>query len=690
MTIQDVLKYWLQYAEYDPDQKSFNLLSTNYHMHKICDQIKALMPFDPTCIFGVLYAKQEFKAMMMECKVKAWDCISSPGYLDEEQQMWSIFCSDMVAKAEQALLDEFDALVQNVVPAKQLGSRDQGKEREALSHAIAAIANDLPKCNVDLFRRGGNFQKITNYSTSVHVFPSLANCLLTIEQAQDGIYLCYILYAIPGESTHGGAPCASADSYFTFIIKSNGNILSVNERVDEHFPGQHGNQRNARWTEGKKDFLFPYGFIFSYADYDYKGYATTEIIDEEKLAFFQMEPKAYLPLIFAMLMLNVRFAGTDPNEIPRSLVDSLLPLNLSSPAPEMQALVVPKDSSLAITHQEYHVPFTVQQLMSNTYSDKFIDPPEKNPYTRGYMETGTFRRSNSPEPTLNDFYNNCQDAPLFIKLYADGFDIDVQQLLESNRHLKLLAASDSSEKRVPNPEYIGSPRRMELLAYKNGRDQLAEYIRKQHRKEYAAFGGRDAVISWYRKMLTANKERIYSMCAKASIELNAGKSCKKDHGLQFASTEKYAAGTYEWRGTLNGRVMGGKDWDLECPVTGTKATERFRIEVNDWHGLATLFGMEPEELPKVLQGYRCGGHRVYGNSILDVTDAVSGVGTIFERWEAEKTIVNERSEVRQRTYLTTTVYQITEEYSETKSPVLCFDLVVGFSKRGLKKLCKEI
>lgn len=52
----------------------------------------------------------------------------------------------------------------------------------------------------------------------------------------------------------------------------------------------------------------------------------------------------------------------------------------------------------------------------------------------------------------------------------------------------------SEEKHNLNAEFVGSKGRMELEAYRNIREQLAEYIRDKMFEEYTAFAGTKAGI----------------------------------------------------------------------------------------------------------------------------------------------------------------------------------------------------
>lgn len=696
----EILKKWLQYTEYDPDQKSFNLLSNQYTLHKCCKTIEALQPYDPTGAFSVLYAKQQFIQMLKEISVKAFDCVQNPDYLAEEREMWAVFHSADVLAVEKQILDAFDAMVQKIVPAKMLGSRDKEKEREAINWAIEAIAEELPKCNEDLFLKGSILQPVRNFSTYIHVFNRLADCLLALEAAQDGIYLCYIR-------------CDdTAEGYFGFYIKNNGNLLSVNERVNERYPGAHGNSRNGRWTENKKYSLFPYNFMFSFSDFDYKGYSGNHVIQaEEKTAFFNLEPKAYMPLILAMLMLNAKYAGTSAENMRMKFVDSLLPATLQLAEPGSVDLMVLQGSALAQRHQQLVLPLTKESFLEPDYADRFAWKKDGDEFP--YDEYGSFRKSTwKKKPGQKDvdvFYDPYHDVPLFVALYGQDFQVDVSSLLASDIYRPQLPDAQMGEngtkKQRPVVEFVATERKLELVAYKAGRELLAEHIRDNMLKEYLSVGGTPGIEKWYAEQLHLQEKRIRSLCVAAYKDFVNGVNRECDDHLDVDCYEgkddpetKKAHGRYHWGRYFNEKMYtpaGCWNGDLKCPITGAKASFYFTFDVKDYFGIARLLGLEgtPEALPKILLGYRYRGHHGYGNSILDVTDKVAEVGTPFEeheaRWNRRLQQKKALETWRINTETGTCEHVPAPETALDYKAEFDFGFIVGFSKRGMKKLLAE-
>ncbi len=493
---------------------------------------------------------------------------------------------------------------------------------------------------------------------------------------KDGIYLCYI--------SSGG----TADGYFGIFLKSNGNILSVNERVNEAYPGAHKNSRNGRWTENKKFMLFPYAYMVSFSDYDYKGYAAKQVIDTEKLAFFNLGANAYMPLILSMVLVNSRYSDKDVSDMPLMLVDSLLAINVNAALPGVQALAIPKNSELAAANAGFRVTMTAQEVLDSAYSEHFNSSKGKP-----YFETGDF-------PSMKEN----SDAKLFIELYGDGFELDPDALLEANTHLKCLPSAALAEDQTPNAEFVGSEERMTLIAYANARKLLAEHIRDNMLKEYLSYGGRAAVNRWYGDLLTASRNRLYELCAAKYREVQAGNENNfpdsidaSENPLRFLAFEETKSGypgfSYQ-KAPFNSRKLDKyflPSRKFLCPITGAAASVFFRFRFQTWRELSFVFG--EESIPKIVKGWNAGGHSISGNPILDVTDAVTGVGTPFEGREFS---INRRLWTKDnwmRYYWENHVFeeekQVIPKNVLPVSPLYTFDLAIGFSKRGLDQLLKK-
>ena len=597
MTPYDILNRWAAYSEYTPNEtKALNMLSSQYPAYRSCEQLQKIREFDPNGLFSVMYAKNKFIKICEEFSIKLILIMQDPDCLKEERELWEIFHSEDVRQMEESLLNNIDQLVQQVTQQKQLGARDLEQEKEALLGSIESVVDDMSKCRTDLYMNSGNpIGPIKKFSTSIHVFERLAECLLALERAEDGIYLCYI------------NNYQTSDGYFGFFIKSNGNIFSINERQNEAYPGQHKYARNGRWQENKGWHLFPYNFIFEYGSRDYKGYAETRMIDEDQLQFFRLTASAYMPLIIAMVMLVSRYTGMKADDlgVKVMLTDALLTCNIKDRASdEKYALVIPEHSAIAKTHEGMEITMTTADAMSSAYGEQFNRVKGDK---RDFEETAHF--------------NETDDARLFISLYGDGFTLDYDTLLKTNL---LQLATDNTQGDAPIAEFIGSRERFELLAYTRGREQLAAYIREQMFKEFTTFGGREAVAKWFDTSLKARENAIFDMLhdylngAQNGVPIRAG-------GIP----------THCYRTPFNQTLVTDVKKKTLCPITGNECSIYFTIEPKDWKQLATVMGGE-DNLPKIVKGWDANSHSTVGNSLLNMTDAVTGVGTPFEWREAKQ------------------------------------------------------
>lgn len=672
MNAQEILNEWGKYSKYDSEQRKFILGSLSWEYHKIGKAISEILPYDPDGTISVLYAKTRFEALSKEAKfspVSLYDALTDPSVLDisQEKKMWSIFQSEDCKAIEESVLNSLNAIVISAVADKQIGERDLNAEREVLTQSVENVVSALSKCRTELYLRGGELQPIKQFNTSIHVFQTLSECLLTIERSEDGIYICYI-------NNHG-----SADGYFGFFIKNNGNIFSINERVDEAYPGQHKNSRNGRWAENKKYEFFPYQFIFSFADHDYKGYASKHIINEDDLALFHLQPEGYMPLLLAMVMINYKYSHTDPHELTQVFVDTLLPNNVVKlESTKDESLVVLEGSKLVTRHAEYAINLDSDDILD--HDGKMID--HFTDKSLPWFERGDFYRNG------NDFYGQ-NDADLFVELYGKGFELDPSNILQSSSVLALTNGDTSREGELPNFEFVGTKGRMDLIAFQQGRIQLANYIREQMWQKYQDFGGAGAVHEWFENAMRENREYLYRLCVdfedkivnheietvgslgwwqKREVDYHYMTMC---HGTNGKPNSKFT-GWFGYHIPFN--VNSGTRYNEKflCPITGAATSTFFFFRPYDYRDLELLF--PNTELPEIIKGWNHNGHRGMGNSILNVTDKVSEIGTLMESDEIDK-----------RNPHTIELPLNKREYMRMN-----FAFTIGFSKRGFEKLKKEL
>mgnify|MGYP000409170284 CR=1 FL=1 len=106
LTMVDILAHWFEFSGYDKDQKSFNLLSSEYEYNRAGKRIEVLLrDYDPTGTLAVIYAKSIFKKNMQSTRMHLWDILENPESLCEFQWAYRDFHSPAVLDAEKQYAD---------------------------------------------------------------------------------------------------------------------------------------------------------------------------------------------------------------------------------------------------------------------------------------------------------------------------------------------------------------------------------------------------------------------------------------------------------------------------------------------------------------------------------------------------------------------------------------------------------
>ena len=629
----EVLNKWANYSKYDRDQTCFNLLSYDIQFHKVNKQIeKILKDYDDSGVLAILMAKNIFTKMIKDSKVNLYDLLSNPQYIQEEIDMYNLFNSNIIKEAEDYYFDLIENLSFKVIGKQLIGEENRETKKEFLFSCTDSVINSLEKCRLDVFQKGGIVGNISKISTHIQIFTSLANCLLALENAEDGMYLCYInIFDSP-------------DSYFGFYIKNNGNIFSISERIDEAYKGSHQHSRNGRWTESKADDIFPYDYIFSYGEHDYKGYATNYTIDESKLSFFDLTEEVYIPILLAMIMIARKYNGKDLSNETLKYVDSLLPINLNAITTNNTELALIENYALVENHKNLNLDFEISKILDGTYHEEFTNKNLK----------------------YNEKISSMNNGQIFIDLWSEGFTFDINSLYEIPSQNLL---EDKNE--TYSVEFVGSENRQRAQGYYMLRKQLANYIRQQMKKEFDKNGGIVFYKEYFKNSIKNNMEKIERKIVDEYVAIQCGKkilkagwnTCDKNILTDIYYIEDtYASGFY-YTYIVNDK----EPWKsiLYDKRTGNKCNMIFVFQPKNYLALEELFG----EVPKLIKGWDLKGHSCSGNSILDLTDAVESLGTPFEdkesKWYYDSLPTDER-------------------------PFMNFSFMIGYSKRGFKQMLKEL
>lgn len=629
----DILEKWAEYIEYDENQTTFNLLNYSYEAHNRTKNLTHIIEdYDETGLLAVLSVKRLFEIMMKSSKITLFDAITQPEEIQKHLNMQNLFNSPEIKTAETNFIDVIKQLTIKVIGKELIGKFDNDDFTNKVFDCVDNVIQTIDKCRIEFYQKGGEFTDITNFSTSIHTFPSLADCLITLSNAPDGMYLCFI------DIEH------TADSYFGFFLKNNGNIISANERINEAFKGQHCNSRNGRWAENKADQIFPYDFIFSYSDYDYKGYSHTYNIDKDKLDMFTMEEDAFLPLLIAMILLSRKFPKINKDEYEIVYIDSLLKVNMPLLTEDKNELMVIEKNEIVQSHQKVNLEFDYDKIMDGSALDEFA------------YQDGEYR---------GNYISAANTGQIFVDLYGDGFKIQ-PTILSTTKMI-------GTGKYEYIPEFVGTEKRFRVGAYIDIRTQLADYIRQKMFEEYKAFGGINAVIDWYKKLVNNNIDKIKRLAVehyvnyRKNIEQNVmgnwrPSNCDKRYYISEIDGITYVPYTYGWKTHIVNEYNREKDKYIDLD-NGKPCNMFFIFKPLNFVGIENIF---ETDVPKIVKGWSESGNRTCGNSLLDATDPVEAINVPFEYYCSKR-----------------------PEY-ENDSTHYDFVFAIGFSKSGFKKYCKSL
>ena len=646
-----IVKKFVEYADYQPERGSFILGSSTHQLHTICKNLNSFLEFDPSGTLAVIYLRKAYEVFLSHMQLDVVQLFKNPNILDDEKTLWNMLNSLEVNTIEQDMVNIINSIVVRLNGGRLLGERNIAKEIEVLEEVLPGAVTDLHSCHKEVYLRGGPLQPITHLNSHITVFNTLADCLLTLENCpRDGIYLCYINYN------------KSADGFFGFFIKNNGNIFSIHDRVLERYPGQHAVSRNARWTSEKKTNLFPYDYIFNYTDHDYKGYATTFDIQDDMLDFFKLQAEVYMPIVVAMSVLSRVYSSGDTNDMPQVYCNSMFQENL--PALESTHLpAVIASSALAKVNKSINITLESDKVKNGEYADEFRN-------TEHYFEYGCFPEENN----------------IFAQLYGEGFQLG-ETLIANNVTESGLVIHDRNA--AAKNEFVTTEKHMKLVAYKKAREQLAEYIRDQMCEELRRAGGYNGIYQWYQAQIKDNKDKIFYLMAKvyAKAELTEEEKEFAEH-INIYKTDALGANACP----LNPVVSDGRFYSLQCPINRKAPSIEIKWVPENWKDIEKMFG----SVPKILKGWERTSCRGTGNPLLSVVDEVSFVGTPFEDREIQQ---NKRlwDDDKWASSIWQASYDDREEMEKEKEKYahyehcrpMNFSVAVKFSKSGLREYCKQ-
>ena len=591
-----ILEEWAKYTDYDENRSCFKASDFSYELHRATKKIKYVIDnYDDTGMLSVIMVKELFYTILKDARlnVSLYDLLMDPTVLDDTRRMHELFNCAEFMKLENQYTGVLENLVERVIGKKLISSKETADAEPVtvrILHYTDKVIWALDKCRTEVYKCSGQtIDEIKNFSTRINVFPTLGECLLTLEAAPDGMYLCYI-------DVH-----QSPDSYFAFFLKSNGNIVALSERECEAYRGQHACGRNLRWVENKADEIFPYAAIFEYSKHDCEGYATGYKIDENGLAFFELTEDVYLPILLGMLFMTKKFVGKDLSEYDLYYTDALLKVNRERLTSDKAELMTIEKNALVKQADALDLSFDYAKLMNGEVLAEFNGVQELASENRGQIFVDMYGAGFEPKTSMN------------VGAYLLGTGADyVAEVVDTGVGMRAQACMDL-------------------------RKQMADYIREKMFEEYQAFGGIEAVTKWFDALLQANVDKLKDFAVRAYVDVKTGKRSGICSTSNLVASGDYGVNLEE------GKTVCDSDWG--CTVvnrhkeypwrfydldTGAVCNIKISIFSSDYTVLEKIFGVE---VPKIVKGWERHSFGCCVNSNLYRHDAVEKIATPFDRYE---------------------------------------------------------
>ena len=553
--------------------------------------------FDDSKELTLIYLSEICKYIIEKTTCPVKEALIGSPQLEKYRKCLALTTSKEVLECHRAIVDKVAQTI-SIISKHRLIGKESEEIGEFVDNAIGVLFETFTNLKFEIYLNSGKpIGNLATTSLSVQACNSLAECLLRLEKSPDGIYVCYI--SNPG----------TLDGWFGFFVKSNGNIFSYNERIDEAYIGQHGNMRNGRYAENKAYDLFPYELCKASEETDYKGYAK-EIRIGEQLNFAGENGDDFGIVIRMLLSMAViaRKHGGKTIEGEPVIVNSLLPNNIALLANKESnanttAVVEWKNSPIVEYAAKSAMPtFDVSKVLNGEYNREFD------------KQSGCI------------FGEKRQDI---VDAYGEGFTIEQDKILASNSSLRLIGDGESEQ------EFIGTKGRLRTQAYYEVREQLSNYIEQKMEDEYKAFGGGEQLDKWYREHLLARRETILRYCLEAynskktddeghtygSIYINSNKDepgldsrfGNGYHAVEVSVSDKTGMGFY---GSF--MLCQTKGWNRKCWITGCEPSYYFRFRFYTYQQVEEFIGCG---LPKFCIGWER-DHFPSGNTILSIVDPI--------------------------------------------------------------------
>lgn len=443
--------------------------------------------------------------------------------------------------------------------------------------AVPKIVEEVEKLNFHPLLASKECLGEVEIRNKIRIYTDIGSCLMDIENSAEGLYLCYI------------APEDTIDGYFSFIYKSNENIISIDDQIKEAYLGQHRveRRRNASYVERKAFGVFPYQYIFELSQPDAKGYYTEYKLKGE-FSLNDLPVEETFALVVAMLLVLKKYCGKKfrKDEIVYS---SYLIGGKAEKLIETKALAVKKDSALVL-HAKTKVELTRNEIFADCDA--------------AHADSKTFYKD--CKPNVVDYLK---------RLWLDEDVLNGVPEKADYSHI----LNDTG-----NIEMISSYKTLKENALFVMRREMKDRLQKKIEDYFIAHDfGNEGIKKW-RELVASHKDVIFS----------------KIKGENFFESEDRKGVCIGWYrgGKIEDAMYGRKYFFPFNDINNNKidwSTSRRRVYMNDdmgvcrynwnfmptdWKEACDFIGIDESELPKELKGWTAHRNEKYGNSILYMTD----------------------------------------------------------------------
>lgn len=457
-----------------------------------------------------------------------------------------------------------------------------------ICEAIADVSM-LSFMNFECLQTSGRPVKTeTRISKDIFVVGSIGELILKASSMPDGMFLAFVTRD------------KDAESYFSLILKSNGNIVSINDRAPEKFFGQNKRRRTDRYTEDKAYSMFPYESVL---ETTYKESGVHVLVDStkpksENMSFddFSIEEgmRFYIGCILVLSILKDKVYGPDQIVWTTALTNANVPLL------ESKALITRENRDIVEAYN--------RNLRIEIPIEEITKEPEVG---NGNTSATLFREWFSPD--MVDNRENWADV------IPDILENDPEEFLSDMDNLKrciILRERENLVKRMEN--------RMDnyLANHGNGRE-ARDFFRK------TVLERKDIVLR--NLMPTLSKIEKWK---NEPYELYTRRSYDKDFEENQAFMPFNILGE---NCSAVEKLSKSKCWyTAYLQDDGGICNLQFTWNPVDIRDICDLLGMEEKDMPKEMRGWKSpntGGNRTYGNSILDFTDPCQALNNPLYRRE---------------------------------------------------------